>query len=283
MRPRENVGGLEIGEHDLDRAAAGLVGDLAALSVRRRYGGAAGQRHSQRLRQRVHGGRGPHGVAMADRGRRGGDEVDVFLVVDLAGCELLAHRPFDRARARALALPPAVEHRSAGQHDRGDVHGRGRHERGRRGLVAARCEHDAVERIAEQHLDQAEIGEVAIERGGRPLAGLLDRMRRKLERNAARIADAVAHALCQLQVMTVAGRKVGARLGDADDRPPRHDLLPGETEIEIALEVERGHPGVFRIVEPELRAQAASARMRFVDRLGHEAVAPECRAPRCQG
>ena len=41
-------------------------------------------------------------------------------------------------------------------------------------------QHDAVERIAVQHLDQAEIGEVAVERGGRPLAGLLDRMAREI-------------------------------------------------------------------------------------------------------
>ena len=46
-------------------------------------------------------------------------------------------------------------------------------------------QHDAVERIAVEHLDQAEIGEVAVERRGRPLAGLLDRMHRKFERDAA--------------------------------------------------------------------------------------------------
>ena len=97
--------------------------------------------------------------------------------------------------------------------------GRRRHHGGRRGLVAAGGQHHAVERIAVQHLDQAEIGEVAVERGGRPLAGLLDRMHRELERDAAGVADAVAHALGQLEVMAVAGREVGAGLRDADDRP----------------------------------------------------------------
>ena len=82
-------------------------------------------------------------------------------------------------RSGALALPPAVQHRPAGQHDRRDVHRRRRHDAGRRGLVAAGQQHHAVERIAVQHLDQAQIREVAVERRGRPLAGLLDRMARE--------------------------------------------------------------------------------------------------------
>jgi hypothetical protein len=51
----------------------------------------------------------------------------------------------------------------------------------RGGLVAADGQHDAVERIAVEHFDEAEIGEVAVEPGGRALAGLLDRMDRELE------------------------------------------------------------------------------------------------------
>jgi hypothetical protein len=67
------------------------------------------------------------------------------------------------------------------------------HQAGRRGLVAAGGEDDAVERVAVQDLDQAEIGEVAVERRGRAAAGLLDRVDRELDRDAAGIADAVAH------------------------------------------------------------------------------------------
>ena len=85
-------------------------------------------------------------------------------------------------------LVPAVQHRPAREHDRRDVDGRRRHDAGRRGLVAAGGQHDAVERIAVEHLDQAEIGEVAVERGGRPLAGLLDRVDRELERRCRRLA-----------------------------------------------------------------------------------------------
>ena len=255
-RAGEDVGGFQILAHDLDRAAAGLVGDLPALAVGRRDGGAARQRQSERLGERIHGRGGAHGVAMADRRRRRGDEVEELAVVDPAGGMLLARPPHHGAGAGALAFPPAIEHRPAREHDGRDVDRRGRHDRRRRGLVAAGREHDAVERIAEQHLDQAEIGEVAVERRGRPLAGLLDRMHRELEGDAAGVADAFAHALGELEMVAVAGRKIGAGLGDADDRLAGGQLLPGQPEVEVALEIERGHAGIVGIVEPQLRAQA---------------------------
>ena len=72
---REDVERLHVLEHDLDRAHAGLVGDLRALAVGRRDRRAAGQRQSERLGERVHGRGGAHGVAVADRGRRGRDRV----------------------------------------------------------------------------------------------------------------------------------------------------------------------------------------------------------------
>ena len=86
-------------------------------------------------------------------------------------------------------------------------------------------QHDAVERIAVEHLDEAEIGEVAVERGGRPLAGLLDRMDGELEGDAAGGGDALAHALGELEMVAVAGREVRAGLGDADDRLAGLQLL----------------------------------------------------------
>ena len=45
----QNVGRFEILAHDLHGAHAGLIGDLAALAVRRRDRGAAGQRHAERF------------------------------------------------------------------------------------------------------------------------------------------------------------------------------------------------------------------------------------------
>ena len=106
-----------------------------------------------------------------------------------------ARSPDHRAGADQLAVVPAVEHRPAGQHDRRDVDGRRGHDLGRRRLVAARRQHDGVDRIAVQDLDQPQIGQVAIERRGRPPAILEDRVQREFHRNAARVADAVAHAL----------------------------------------------------------------------------------------
>ena len=256
--PRQDVGRLQILPDHLDDALAGLVGDLAALAIGRGNRRATRQRHAQGLGQRIHGGGGAHGVAMADRRRRGGHDAHEFLVVDLARGQLLARLPDHGAGAGALALVPAVQHRSARQHDRRHVDGRRRHQAGRSGLVAAGGQHHAVERIAEQDFDQAEIGKVAIQRRGRPLAGLLDRMHRKFHRDAAGGADSFAHAMREFKVMAVAGRKIVAGLRDADDRLAGLQLMPGQAVIEIAFQIERGHSGVVRVVEPVAGAELAS-------------------------
>ena len=254
---RQDVGRLQVFPDHPDDARAGLIGDLAALAVGRGDRGAARQRHAERLGQRIHGGGGAHGVAMADRRRRGGDDIHELLVVDLARGQLLARFPDHGAGAGALALVPAVQHRPAGQHDRRHVDGRRRHQAGGRGLVAAGGQDHAVQRIAEQDLDQAEIGEVAVERRGRPLAGLLDRVHRKFHGDAAGGADALADPLGQFEVMAIAGRKVVAGLGDADDRLAGLQLLPGQAVIEVALEIERGHARIMRVVEPFAGAEFA--------------------------
>ena len=116
-----------------------------------------------------------------------------------------------------------------------------------------------------QDFHEAEIGEIAVERGGRPAAILVEGMHRELDGDAARIADAVARALGELQMHPVARRKVGARLGDADDRAALAQLLRRQAVIHEPLEIERGHVGMVGIVEPVLRAQAAFA----VGRRGH--------------
>ena len=255
----QDVRRLEVFPDHLDDALAGLVGDLAALAIGRGDRRAARQREAERFGKPVHGRGGAHGVAMADRGRRGGHDLHEFLIVDLAGGEPLARLPDDGAGAGALAVMPAVQHRSARQHDRGQVDGRRRHHAGGRGLVAAGGQHHAVERIAVEDLDQAEIGEVAVERRGRALAGLLDRMGREFHRNAAGLADAFADAVRQLDMVAVAGGKVVAGLGDADDRLAGLQLGPGQAVIQIALEIERGHARIMRIVEPFLRAEVAAS------------------------
>ncbi len=79
-------------------------------------------------------------------------------------------------------------------------------------------------------------------------------MRGKFERDAARIAYAVAHALCERQMMAVAGIEIAARLRDADDRPPRAQFRGCEPVVHEALEIERRHVDMA----PELRTSRAS-------------------------
>src|SRR6185312_8163795 len=103
---------------------------------------------------------------------------------------------------------------------------------------------------------QAEIGKVAIKRRGRPFSGLLDRVTREFEGDAAGSADALAHPVCKFEMVAVARRKVRARLCNADDGLARTQLFRGKAVIQVTLKIERGHPRVFGIVEPKLRAQA---------------------------
>ena len=58
--------------------------------------------------------------------------------------------------------------------------------------------------------------------------------------------------------MTIARGEVRAGLRDSDDRFAGSQLRGRQAEIEVALEIKRGHAGIFGIVEPELRPQAAS-------------------------
>jgi hypothetical protein len=53
----------------------------------------------------------------------------------------------------------------------------------------------------------------------------------EFDRDAARLANALAHALRQHQVMPVAGAQVAAGLRDADDRLARLQLLEAEAEL----------------------------------------------------
>ncbi len=90
---RQDVGRFQIFPDHPDDARAGLIGDLAALAVGGGDRGAARQRHAQGLGQRIHGGGGAHGVAMADRRRRRGHDIHELLVVDLARGKPLARFP----------------------------------------------------------------------------------------------------------------------------------------------------------------------------------------------
>ncbi len=223
--------------------------------MRRRDGGRVGQLHAQRFGQRVHRRGRAHGVAVTGRRRRRRHQLDEALVVDLAGGQKFARLPHDGARTGALPLVPAVQHRADRQGDRRDVDGRRRHQAGRGRLVAADRQHHAVQRITVQNLDQADIGQVAVEAGGRALAGFLDRVNRELDGDAAGFTNALPDAFGQHHVVPVARRQVRTGLGDADDRPVGLQFIQAEAEVHVTLEIERRHVGIVRIVEPGARTQ----------------------------
>lgn len=253
----QDVGGLQVFLDHFDDAKAGQVGDLLPIAIRRRDRRRTGKLHAERFGERIHRRRRAHRVAVAGGRRRGGDQLDEAGIIDLALGEQLTGLPDDRAGTGTLAAEPAVQHRTDGQRDRWNIDRRRRHQTGRRGLVAADRQNDAVERIAVEHLDQAEIGEVAVKAGGRTLAGFLDRMDREFDGNAAGFADTLAQTMRQFQMMPVARRKIGTRLGDADDRPVGLQFGLAETEIHVALEIKRRHVDIRRVVEPRARTELA--------------------------
>src|SRR5262249_40424894 len=102
--------------------------------------------------------------------------------------------------------------------------------------------------------------EVGVEGRGRALAGFLDRMDGKFEGNAASLANPFADTFGEFQVVPVAGAQVRTGLRDADDRFARCQLLTRQSVIEVALEIERGHAGIVRIVKPKLERAAAPCR-----------------------
>ena len=85
-----------------------------------------------------------------------------------------------------------------------------------------------IDGIAVQDLDQPQIGQVAVERGRGPPAVLEDGMHREFHRDAAGVANAVAHAPRQVEMHAVAGIEVAAALRDADDGPPAAQFLRRE-------------------------------------------------------
>ena len=251
----QNVGWLEILMHHLDDALAGQIGGFLAIAIRGGNSGRTRQHHAQRLGKRVHGRCRPHGVAIAGRWRGRRDELDKAFIVDLARRQQLPRFPYDGAGPGALALVPAIQHRADGQGDGGNVDGRSRHQQRRRGLVAAGGQDHPVERIAVHRFDQPQIGKVAVQARRRALAGFLNRVDRKFQRDPAHFANTVAHAFGQHHMMAVAGRKVAAGLGNADDRLAAAQFLQAQPEIQIAFQIERCHVDIVGVVEPGATAQ----------------------------
>ena len=253
---RQNVGRFQVLVHHFDDAPARPIGELPTLAIGRGNGGAAGERQAQRFGNRVHGAGRAHGIAMSRTRGAGCGAVEKFLLVYLARCQLAPAAPDDGPAADQFAFVPAVEHRAARQDDGRDIDGGGSHDLARRGLVAPGGQHHAVDGIAVQELDQTEVKQVAIERGGGPAAIFEDRVDREFDRDAARIADAVARPLGKVDMDAVAGRKVAAALRDADDRLAAAQLLRRDAVVHEPLQIERGHVHPLRIVEPVAAAQS---------------------------
>ncbi len=249
-----DLAGSQILSDQRDSPNAGGVGHLRPLVVGGRYRRAAGQRHSQRLGQTVHRQCRTHGVAMPDAGRGRGHSRQIFVVVDLPAGQQPLRLPDHLTRPGPHAAMIAIEHRSSGEDDRRNIDRRRGAQTGGRGLVAARRQNHPVEWISVEHLDQSEIRQIPIQRRGRTLSGLLQRMNGEFERNAAAIADPGLDPVGEGEMVPIAGNQIITRLSDSDDRPARLKLCPGETEIQEPLEIESRHLPVSRVVPPCLTA-----------------------------
>src|SRR5919107_1645974 len=212
-----------------------VVGHLTALAVGRRDCCASRQRETEHLGQGIHCRGRTHSVAVARRRRGSQGRLEELLFVDLASGQTAAALPDGRARTYQFALEVTVEHRTAGEHDGGDIHGRGGHDRRRRGLVAASRKHHGVDKVTVEYLHEPKIREVAVQCGGRPAAVLVDGVHGELHRDAPTVAYPIAHATGELQMMPVAGREVASALCYADYRPAGAQLIWCDSVVHKAL------------------------------------------------
>ncbi len=254
-RAGHDVGGAEVLVYNLHSALARGIGHLRALFIRAGDRGASGQAHAEGFGQTVHGRGRAHRIAMTNRGCRRADTVHELVIVDFARTQHPAAFPDHGARPGQLAAPMSVEHRATREHNRGNIHRRRAHQHGRGGLVASGGQHHAVERIAMQDFDKAEIREVSVQRRRGALTGLLDWMDGEFNGHPSGIANTVAHPLRQLDMMAVAGGKIAACLSNADDRTPALNFVARQAIVEIPLDIKRRHARIVRVVEPFLTPQ----------------------------
>ena len=183
---RQNPARRQILVHHLDDAPPGLIRKPRALAIRSGNRRAARQRHPQRFRQRIHRQRRTHRVAVSGTRRRRHRDLDQFIFGDIPRRQLPPRFPKRHAGPRQLAVEVAVDHRTAGKHDRRHIHRRRGHQTSGSGLIAGGGQYDAIEGIPHQNFHQTQISQIAVERGGRTPATLLNRMHRKLEGNTTR-------------------------------------------------------------------------------------------------
>jgi hypothetical protein len=128
----------EVFFHHLHDPAARHAREHIAPRVHGGNRGVARHADAERFHHRGHGRGGAHRHAVAVRAVHARFGLVEFLQRDLAGAQVFRHRPGIGARADIGAAVLARQHRSAGDQDRRQVHARGAHQRGGRGLVTAR-------------------------------------------------------------------------------------------------------------------------------------------------
>ena len=145
------------------------------------------------------------------------------VVVELAGhvtADALEHGvEVDRA-----AVEMAGEHGAAADHDRRHVEPHGGHEHAGHDLVAARHQHELVERVRDRHrLDRVGDQFAAGQRVEHALVvhgdAVADAHHAELERRAAGRAHAGLDGVDDRAQVHVAGHDLAERVGDADERP----------------------------------------------------------------
>ncbi len=194
---------------------------------------------------------------MTGRRRRGQGGIEEFLFGDFARRQGATRPPDNGAGTDQFAIIPAIEHGSTRQDDGRDINGRGRHNAGRRGLVAAGGQHHGVDRIGVQDLDQSHHRQVTVDGGGRATAILEDRVDREFDADATGVTDAFTRALGQFHMDAVARAEITAGLGNADDRPAGAQLLRREAVVHETLQIERRHVDMTGGIEPFLRTETA--------------------------
>ncbi len=100
----------------------------------------------------------------------------------------------------------------------GKIAGRGAHQQGRRGFVAAHQQDDAVNRIAADGFFHVHAGQIAEEHRGGTQQRFAERHHRKFQRKAACFPHAALYPFGDFAEVRVAGREFGPGVADADDR-----------------------------------------------------------------
>ena len=151
------------------------------------------------------------------------------------------------AGSELAAAPVPVEHRPAGDHDRGDVRARCSEDAGRVRLVAAGEQDDTIERVGADRLLDVHRHQVPVQHRRRLHQRLAQRHHRELEREAARLQHAALDRLSQPAKVDVAVHELAPAVADPDQRLPAERLIRDAARlqpraVQEAVEIAAIHP-----------------------------------------